>query len=153
MEGLFVGLPIEAHLSCPCCLSLARCASLHSSARLSLLPVILLRIKPRPRSIVGSCVLTSVDIVGHSLNDAKIMESLEDDGEDGGDQQQQDTSQAGRTLASLRETPTCVGISDSALERLSDRLRELKGTTDYDFVLRNKTLILRAEILHYGILL
>ena len=59
------------------------------------------------------------------------MQSLEDDdddvAQDDGEQQQQDTSQAGRTLASLRETPTCVGISDSALERLSDRLRELKG--------------------------
>jgi len=73
----------------------------------------------------------SVDIVGRSLDDAKIMQSLEDDddvvAQGGWDQQQQDTSQAGQTLASLRETPTCVGISDSALERLSDRLRELKG--------------------------
>ncbi|KAL7551723.1 hypothetical protein ACHAWF_014910 [Thalassiosira exigua] len=70
--------------------------------------------------------------VGRCEDDAKIMSSLKPVG----DESARDDVRAGRphrgqsdryALASLFETPTCIGIGASALDRLTERIAELSG--------------------------
>ena len=81
--------------------------------------------------------------VGNDVDDVKIMNSLQavvDNNNEGGnnaaaesrdDYQQHHNRHRGKsndyTIVSLFETPTCIGISTSSLDRLTSRIAELNG--------------------------
>jgi len=68
------------------------------------------------------------DSVGRSEEDVKIWNSLEPIGDDQAESAGQRRGQSNHyTIVSLFESPTCIGIGNSALDRLTSRIAELNG--------------------------